>query len=82
VSAAVRARIDSGDFVESPFPSAPARSARIATRGLLTIGRPLSSTVTAQLVAGGEYSTLVQEGAGGKERSFFRPKGSLNLAAS
>jgi hypothetical protein len=37
--------------------------------------------VSVQLVAGGEWSTIVQEGAGGKERSFFRPKGSLNLAA-
>ncbi len=46
----------------------------------MTIGRPLSSKLTAQLVVGAERSTLVQEGPGGKERSFFRPKGSLNLA--
>jgi hypothetical protein len=48
---------------------------------LLTVSRPLSDTITAQLVAGGEYSTLVQEGAGGKSRSFLRPKGSLSISA-
>jgi hypothetical protein len=49
--------------------------------GLLTIGRPLASWLTAQLVVGAEHSTLVQEGPAGKERRFVRPKGSLNLAA-
>ena len=41
----------------------------------------MSDKITVQLVAGGEYSTLVQEGPGGKERSFLRPKGSLSIAA-
>ncbi len=47
----------------------------------MTIGRPLSKAVSVQLVAGGEWSTIAQQGVGGKERSFFRPKGSLNFAA-
>jgi hypothetical protein len=37
--------------------------------------------MTVQLVAGGEYSTIEQEGPGGKRRSFFRPKGSLSVSA-
>jgi hypothetical protein len=48
---------------------------------LLTVARPLSEDVTVQLIAGGEYSTIVQEGPGGKSRSFFRPKGSLSVSA-
>jgi hypothetical protein len=71
----------SGDFVEVPFPSGTGRVTEDRYESLVTVSRPLSSTVTAQLVAGGEYSTLVQEGAGGKSRSFFRPKGSLSLSA-
>ena len=47
---------------------------------LLTYGRPLSSELTLQASAGGEYSQLSQTGGGGLIRSFFRPKGFVNLA--
>lgn len=70
-----------GDFVAIPFPGGTGRVSEDRYESLLTVGRPLSSKVTAQLVAGGEYSTLVQEGPGGKSRSFLRPKGSLSIAA-
>lgn len=70
-----------GDFVEIPFPAGTGRVTEDRYESLLTVARPLSDSVTAQLVAGGEYSTLVQEGPGGKSRSFFRPKGSLSIAA-
>lgn len=70
-----------GDFVATPFPGGTGRVSEDRYESLLTIGRPLSSKVTAQLVAGGEYSTLVQEGPGGKSRSFLRPKGSLSISA-
>ena len=70
-----------GEFVEVPFPGGTGKVSEDRYESLVTIARPLSDSVTAQLVAGGEYSTLVQEGAGGKSRSFFRPKGSLSIAA-
>jgi hypothetical protein len=70
----------SGQFVGLPFPGGSGKVSEDRYEGLLTIGRPLSSKLTAQLVVGAEHSTLVQEGPGGKERSFLRPKGSLNLA--
>jgi hypothetical protein len=72
---------ESGKFVELPFPEGTGKVSEDRYEGLVTIGRPLSDKITVQLVAGGEYSKLVQEGAGGKARSFFRPKGSLNIAA-
>lgn len=71
----------SGDYVEQVFSQGTGRVSEDRYETLLTIGRPLSKALSVQLVAGGEWSTIVQEGAGGKERSFFRPKGSLNLAA-
>ncbi len=70
-----------GNFVEIPFPQGSGKVSEDRYEGLVTIGRPLSDKITLQLIAGGEYSTIVQEGAGGKERSFFRPKGSLSVAA-
>jgi hypothetical protein len=74
--------LGAGDiFVRTPYPQGTGRVTEDRYESLLTIGRPLSSKVTAQLVVGGEYSTLEQVGAGGKERSFFRPKGSLNISA-
>ena len=69
-----------GNFNELPFPGGSGKVSEDRYEGLLTVGRPLSSKLTAQLVIGAEHSTLVQEGPGGKERSFLRPKGSLNLA--
>jgi outer membrane receptor for ferrienterochelin and colicins len=70
-----------GEFVEIPFPQGTGRVSEDRYESLITVARPLSDAISVQLVAGGEYSTLVQEGPGGKERSFFRPKGSLSLSA-
>jgi hypothetical protein len=70
-----------GEFEELDFPLGSGRVSEDRYEGLLTIGRPLASWLTAQLVVGAEHSTLVQEGPAGKERRFVRPKGSLNLAA-
>jgi outer membrane receptor for ferrienterochelin and colicins len=47
---------------------------------ILTYGRPLSPTLTLQAAIGGEYSELIQSGAGGLSRQFVRPKGFVNLA--
>lgn len=46
----------------------------------VTFGRALSSELTVQAALGAEYSELSQTGANGLTRSFFRPKGFLNLA--
>lgn len=70
-----------GSFAEEYFPSGTGKVSEDRYEALATIGRPLSSKLSVQLVAGGEWSTIVQEGPGGKARSFFRPKGSLNFAA-
>jgi hypothetical protein len=70
-----------GTFVEVPFPEGTGTVSENRYEGLVTIGRPLSDKVTVQLVAGAEHSTLVQEGPGGKRRSFLRPKGSLSVSA-
>lgn len=70
-----------GNFIELPFPGGTGTVSEDRYEGLLTVGRPLSNQVSVQLVAGAEYSTIVQEGAGGRQRSFLRPKGSLNLSA-
>ena len=73
-------RNDSGDFVPLPFPNAAATVSERRAEALLTWGRPLSPTLTVQASAGGEYSQLSQEGAGGVTRTFYRPKGFLSLA--
>jgi hypothetical protein len=70
-----------GTYAEEFFPSGTGKVSEDRYEALATIGRPLSKALSVQLVAGGEWSTIVQEGPGGKERSFFRPKGSLNFAA-
>jgi hypothetical protein len=70
-----------GTYVEQSFPSGTGKVSEDRYETLVTIGMPLSKALSVQLVAGGEWSTIVQEGVGGKERSFFRPKGSLNFAA-
>lgn len=70
-----------GSYAEELFPSGTGKVSEDRYEALVTVGRPLSSKLSVQLVAGGEWSTIVQEGAGGKSRSFFRPKGSLNFAA-
>jgi len=69
-----------GDFQPVPFPNAEAVVQERRAETMLTYGRALSSTLTLQASLGGEYSQLSQEGAGGVTRTFYRPKGFLNLA--
>lgn len=70
-----------GSYAEEDFDGGTGKVSEDRYEALVTIGRPLSKALSVQLVAGGEWSTIAQVGAGGKERSFFRPKGSLNFAA-
>jgi len=69
-----------GDFVAVPFPNSAATVEERRAEAMLTYGRPLTSRLTLQVSGGGEYSQLSQTGAGGLTRTFYRPKGFLNLA--
>jgi hypothetical protein len=73
-------RNTSGDFVPIPFPNSAATVQEQRAEAMLTYGRPLAANLTLQVSLGGEYSQLTQEGAGGLSRTFYRPKGFLNLA--
>jgi outer membrane receptor for ferrienterochelin and colicins len=68
-----------GDFVPVPFPNSAATVEERRAEAILTYGRPLSPKLSLQAAAGGEYSNLVQQGAGGLDRTFYRPKGFINL---
>lgn len=69
-----------GEFIDSPFPGGSGGVKEDRYEGLLSFGRPLSPTLSFQLVAGAERSTISQTGADGLTRSFLRPKGSVTLA--
>jgi len=70
----------SGTFVEIPFPNSAATVEERRAESMLTYGRPLAPHLTLQASLGGEYSQLSQNGAGGLTRTFYRPKGFVNLA--
>lgn len=65
-----------GRFVSAPFPDASGQVAEDRYEALLSFGRPLSRTLSFQLVGGAEQSTI---SAGGLTRRFVRPKGSATL---
>ena len=70
-----------GEFEEVPFPGGTGQVDEDRYEVLATFGRPLSDTLTLQLVAGGEYSKLGSASdVASQSRTFFRPKGSLSLA--
>ncbi len=70
----------SGNFVEIPFPNGTGGVTEDRYEMILTHSRPLADNLSLQIGGGGEYSTISQTGAGGLTRSFWRPKGSVNLA--
>jgi hypothetical protein len=69
-----------GNFDEIPLPGGIASVEEERYEVMGSYGRPLSSSVTMKLSAGGEYSQLAQAGAGGTTRTFYRPKGELSAA--
>jgi hypothetical protein len=69
-----------GTFVSVPFPDSAATVQEKRAEIALTYGRPLAANLTLQTSLGAEYSQLTQEGAGGLARTFYRPKGFVNLA--
>jgi hypothetical protein len=68
----------SGVEQEIAFANATAEVEENRYEVIASYGRPLSETLSIQLSGGGEYSQLTQIGAGGRERSFWRPKGQFN----
>ncbi|GGD52441.1 TonB-dependent receptor plug domain-containing protein [Erythrobacter arachoides] len=71
---------DDGAFTEVPFPGGSGGVSEDRYEGSLSFGRPITSNLSFQLIAGAEHSTIMQTGDGGLTRSFLRPKGSLSLA--
>lgn len=69
-----------GMFVEIPFPNGTGGVTEDRYETILTHSRTLADGLSLQIGLGGEYSTISQTGANGLTRSFWRPKGSLNLA--
>ena len=69
-----------GNYFPLPFPNSAATVQEKRAEALLTWGRPLAPGLNLQVSAGGEYSQLTQNGAGGLTRTFYRPKGFVSLA--
>ncbi|WP_236554635.1 TonB-dependent siderophore receptor [Novosphingobium sp. 9U] len=70
----------SGDFVLRPFAEGTGGVKEDRYESLLSVGFPLTRTLSLQMVAGGEHSTISQTGPGGITRTFDRPKGSISMA--
>jgi hypothetical protein len=70
----------SGEFVEIPYPEGTGGVKEDRYEGLLSFGHKLTDTLSFQIIAGAETSTISQTGVNGLTRSFFRPKGTLSLA--
>ncbi|WP_245647773.1 TonB-dependent receptor plug domain-containing protein [Novosphingobium lentum] len=78
--AAIASLDATGQFVDVPFPGGTGGVSEKRYDASLSASKPLSPKVTLQLIVGAERSTLMQTGANGLTRSFFRPKGSASLA--
>ena len=83
--AAIATLDDRGQFVDIPFAEGTGGVKEDRYDASLSIGQPLSHSLTLQMIGGVERSTLRQTSApsgteGQLNRSFLRPKGSLSLA--
>lgn len=67
-------------YAETPFGPATGTVGEDRYNGSLSYGTALTPKLNLQIVGEAEYSTILQGGASGGSRSFFRPKGSLSLA--
>ena len=70
----------SGEYVAIPFPSGTGGVTEDRYESILSFGRSLTSNLTMQVSAGGEYSKISQTGANARSRTFVRPKGAFSLA--
>ena len=73
-------RNSAGEFIPVPFPNSAATVQERRAEAAITYGRPLSPELSFQASLAAEYSQISQEGAGGLTRTFYRPKGFINLA--
>ncbi|HEX9965688.1 MAG TPA: TonB-dependent receptor plug domain-containing protein [Allosphingosinicella sp.] len=69
-----------GEYDEIPLPGGTATVKEDRYEVMASFGRPLSSRLSVQIAAGGEYSNLRQTGPGGLSRTFWRPKGLFSAA--
>ncbi|HEX8225726.1 MAG TPA: TonB-dependent receptor [Allosphingosinicella sp.] len=69
-----------GSLLEIELPGGTATVKEKRYEVMASYGRPITSTLTVQLAAGGEYSNLRQIGSGGLSRTFWRPKGLVSAA--
>jgi outer membrane receptor for ferrienterochelin and colicins len=69
-----------GQFTPVPLPGSSGGVSEDRYEVLLSVGAPLSPTLSLQIVAGAEKSTISQTASDGITRTFLRPKGSLTLA--
>lgn len=67
-------------FIETPFPEGTGGVKEDRYEGSLSYSRPLSRTLSLQIVTAAERSRLAQSGVNGLTRRFFRPKGLVSLA--
>ena len=67
--------LPSGVFDEIPLPGGTARVEEDRYEAIATWSRPIGQRLSVQVAAGGERSTIVQDGGGGASRTFWRPKG-------
>lgn len=70
----------SGDLTEIPFPAGTGGVKEDRYESILTHSRQLAKNLSLQVGGGFEYSKLQQTGSMGLTRTFWRPKGSINLA--
>lgn len=71
---------DMGEFQPAGLAGGTSRVEERRGESILSFRRAIWNTWSLQVSGGGEYSQLRQDGAGGKKRNFWRPKGSVALA--
>lgn len=69
----------SGDFVDVPFPAGTGGVTEDRYEGILSYTTQITSSLSLQATAGGEYSKIEQTGVAANSRSFQRPKGSVSM---
>ncbi|WP_182911916.1 TonB-dependent receptor plug domain-containing protein [Sphingomonas cavernae] len=70
----------SGAFQPVPLPGGTLEIEEKRGELALSYGRAIAAGLTLQSSIGGEYSRIIQSGAGGLTRTFYRPKGFVALA--
>ena len=69
-----------GRYVPIDFPEGTGGVTEDRYETTISFSRPLATSLSLQMTAGAEFSTITQSGSAANARSFQRPKGSLSLA--